>query len=515
MPSLDRLHDRHVVIDKRPGQYCAFPDVCLTAEGGLLCVYREADRHVASRSMLLLRESRDFGRSWGDIRILDGRQGHCPRISRLSGDAIAVIEDMNRSLYISYDHGRTFAARPLSGPSLPIPDRLLELDPETWLTTAHTHRGTHPEPKTGQARTEQMVCQCSHRGAAFGHLSVMACDPCLALCEASMTRLPDGRILSLLRENSMVYEPMYACLSEDDGKTWSLPMPTPLIGHRPCLGVTSSGKLLVTYRAIGPDGGVAAWMGDVDGLLSDFAVHGRTPSPDNPRLTGEGLVIENAAGPDACARYCLRPMTDPEYAEARTTFEVRADAALSDGCGVRFGLWWRIFPDRIEPEGLPPIPLPILGEGQFHSLGFRYKNGRVALTVGGKRQAVVAVDPKSAATRPFVFGTVSPASQNGGRHVWKSITHRVIEPRYGRDRRFAWDFTMGLPDAWAKANTLEIANDRFAAAMDYGYSGWIELPDGRFFCAYHFGGGLEEGYEPGLSSHIRGTWIEPGDFSGS
>ncbi len=516
MPTLDHLADRHVVIDKRPGQYAAFPDVCVSAEGRLFCVYREADKHVASRSMLLLRESADSGKTWGDIRILDARQGHCPRISRLSDDALVVVEDMNRSLYLSYDHGRTFAVRPLDGPSLPIPDRILEIDPETWLTTAHTHRGTHPLPKTGQARTEQMVCRCGRGGADFGHLSVLASDPCLMLCEASMARLPDGRILALLRENSMVYEPMYACVSEDEGRTWSQPMPTPLIGHRPCLGVTDAGNLLATYRNVGPDGGVAAWTGGLDELLTDFAVHGRTPSKDNPRLTGEGLVIENEAGPMACARYCLRPLTDPEYAEARLACEVRVDAADKDGCGLRFGgLWWRFFPDRIEPENLPPIPLEPLLEGAFHALSFHYKNGKTALSVDGKRQAAVAADPKSAATRGVVFGTVSPYEDNGGRHVWKSLTHRVIEPRYGRDYRFDWNFTMGMPDAWARKNVLELANDRFAAAMDYGYSGWTGLPDGRFFCVYHLGGATGEDYQPGLSSHIRGTFIEPGDFSGA
>ena len=42
-----------------------------------------------------------------------------------------------------------------------------------------------------------------------------------------MVRLPDGRILALLRENSFVYEPMYAVLSADDGNTWSRPGPPP------------------------------------------------------------------------------------------------------------------------------------------------------------------------------------------------------------------------------------------------------------------------------------------------
>lgn len=512
MPTLTDKTDRHVIIDRRPGQYIAFPDVCLTGNGGLLAVYRESDKHVAARSMLLLRESADFGRTWSPIRVLDARNGHCPRIKRLSDGALVIAEDANNALYWSYDQGRTFASLPAGTGVLSIPDRLLELDVNTFLTTCHVHRGTHPQPKMGQPRTEQMVYRTVNRSANFLPLSVLSSDPVLTLCEASMVRLPDGRILAIMRENGMVYEPMYACLSEDGGQTWTTPAPTPLIGHRPCLDMTSGGELLVTYRNVGPDGGVVAWIGSLDELFTEFAVHGRTPSKGNPRLTPEGLRIENKAGRDACARYCLRPITDPEYASAELTAEIRVDAADKDGCAVHFGIWWRLFPDRIEPDNdHAPIALE---QGRFHTLRFVYKPGRVTLFVDGKRRARIKTDPVGVENRAFVFGTRSPFEDNGGVHVWKSVTHRVREPRYGRDYRFSWDHTQGLPDAWAKSHVLELANDRFAAAMDFGYSGWVELPDGRFFCAYHHGGGEEEGYKAGHSSHVQGTWFERGDFGG-
>jgi hypothetical protein len=51
-----------------------------------------------------------------------------------------------------------------------------------------------------------------------------------------------------------------------------------------------------------------------------------------------------------------------------------------------------------------------------------------------------------------------------------------------------------------------------AAPMDYGYSGWVELPDERFFCAYHHGAGEEPDYREGFSSHVRGTWFSAEDF---
>ena len=62
---------------------------------------------------------------------------------------------------------------------------------------------------------------------------------------------------------------------------------------------------------------------------------------------------------------------------------------------------------------------------------------------------------------------------------------------------------------------LELDNDRFAAFGDFGYSGWVELPDGRFFCAYHHGDGAAADYERNRSSHIRGVWFTAADFKSS
>ncbi|MBU1042742.1 MAG: exo-alpha-sialidase, partial [Proteobacteria bacterium] len=84
MPSLDTIADRHVVIDRRQGHYLCFPDLCLTDDGRLLCVYNEFDRHVGTRRRLMLRESADLGRTWSAARILCSTESHCPRISRVA-----------------------------------------------------------------------------------------------------------------------------------------------------------------------------------------------------------------------------------------------------------------------------------------------------------------------------------------------------------------------------------------------------------------------------------------------
>lgn len=512
MPSIAADPSRHSVIDARPGQYICFPDVRLTRNGRLLCVYRQADQHVATRSDLLYATSKDLGRTWSAPRYLNAGSGHCPRITLLEDGRILVIDDHSRSIYWSLDNARTFTRQSCTGDYIPIPDRVLAVNPTHFLTTGHTHRGEQPQPLIRQAPSEQMVYGSGNQGGAWHAYSVLAYDPCLVLCEASMTALPGGRLLALLRENSFVYEPMYFCLSEDLGVSWSRPRPTPVCGHRPCVGMTPSGKVLVTYRNVGPDGGTAAWMGSLEELDQDHKPHGLHPSLDNPVLTGNGLLIANAPGPEACVRYALRPMTDPRSAHAGLQAEVLVEEAQEKACAIHFCGWWRLFPDRVEPPAKDAPALPVQ-PGQPLRIGLRYSPGRVTATVNGHPAGEYPADPNEAMSRAVLFGNASTREANGGRHFWRSLSLGIQEPRYERDFSWNWDHTQGFPDAYVTARVLELDNDRLASSGDYGYSGWELLPDGGYFCAYHHGGGDAPGYEPGRSSHVRGAWFYDSDFS--
>ncbi len=516
MPSISDNAQRHTVIDRRAGHYLCFPDICATRSGRLIVAYNEYDQHVGGRRFLMSKHSDDSGRTWSESRILRAERSHCPRLTVLPDGHILLMQDIGNTFLWSSDNGTHWADCTISGIQHGLIDKAIEVEPNMLITAAHNHRGTFPHPAVRQASTEQMVYFSQNRGISWKPLSVMARDRNLVLCEASMCLLPDERIIALLRENSFVYEPMYLCESHDNGRTWSDPRPTPLIGHRPTLGLTPSGKLLVTYRDVGPDRGTAAWLGSLEDL-DDFKVHGYAPG--NPQFTNEGLRVTSPEGPELVVRYALRPLTDPRHATADLEVEVRVDRAQVNGCGLRFaGLWWKLLPDRIVPEFVredmeeaTPVDIP---KETFNTLRLAYDNGQCTLLVNGEERLVLDVPDDDAETRPVLFGSPYPFEDNAVDCVWKRVSLNTVELGYHRGYSWEWKAEDGLlPDQWKRNHVLELKNDREANPGDFGYSGWVALEDSRFLCAYHHGGSDEEEYEPSRSAHILGTFFSEQDFA--
>lgn len=524
MPSLTDIDERHTVIDRRDGEYLCFPDVVRSGDGTLVVAYNESDKHVQpNRRTLLVRSSRDGGQTWGDIVRMDVEKSHCPRLTLFPGNEI-LLADHADHFHRSLDNGLTWKPLRAEGLRHDMFDRVLDLGNGGLLTTGHNHVGK-PYSAIGQANTEQMVYRSDDGGCHWKRLGPIAMERNLVLCEASMVALPDGRILALLRENSFVYEPMYVCLSGDFGNTWSRAVPTPLIGHRPTMGLIEDGRLLVTYRNVAPDPGTAAWVGTLDELLSGFRVHGRHAKANNPAMTSEGLRVKNEPGLDGVVRYALRPMTDPRTATASLEAEVRVDEAGTNGCGLRLGVWWRLYPDCIVPETfktdketgamrsvlLDPIAIPM---DRFNTIRLDYGHGEVTLSVNGREMYSLSVGDDLSVTRPILVGAPYPFEENEVDCTWRSISQRVDEPLMGETYEWRWEAGDGMPDQWALDNVLELKNDRHAASPDFGYSGWTTMEDGSFYCVHHHGGGDDEDYEPLFTAHVMGTRFSLDDFEG-
>ncbi|MHB0878244.1 MAG: sialidase family protein [Anaerolineae bacterium] len=67
----------------------------------------------------------------------------------------------------------------------------------------------------------------------------------------------------------------------------------------------------------------------------------------------------------------------------------------------------------------------------------------------------------------------------------------------------AW---VGDPFNEESGKVLTLDLDQSGVFGDYGYSGWVQLPDGRIFCAYHHRGEAQK-------SHVRGVWFHEADVT--
>lgn len=531
MPSLRYDESRHAVVIRKRGQYRSFPDVCLTQAGHLLAVHRKAERHVAQRPTdLFSQTSTDGGASWSAPRLLAKGRGHCPRLTVLPDGTLLCLDDAPTALFRSEDHGRNWAVQELPGIRHGLPDRPLLLADGRWFSTFHAHRGFARPPAIGQAPTEQLTFVSENAGQSWHPWSVAANSHHLVLCEASTVQLPDGSLFMLLRENSFVGEPMYALQSFDGGVSWTDPQPTPLLGHRPTMARTRSGKLLVTYRNLGPEPGTAAFLGTPAELgaradrwaapssAAQFQVHGpaiwgNVSNADLPAsLCSDGLLLQNQTPADGPVRYALRPMSDPDTASATLEAWVRVLSGKSSHAFLRLGVWWILTPTSIKPllPGARPLSLP---QGRVNHIRLEYVPGTVSCFVNNRKKRPYSLPRGHRALRPILFGAGHPTRKEYGRSLWTRLKLTIDEPRYLRAYAWEWNPEHGQPDNWVRERVLELLPAHGASFADFGYSGWAETAPGQFCCVYHHADGRESGYGPGKRSWVVATRFNETDFT--
>ncbi|MFW6116098.1 MAG: sialidase family protein [bacterium] len=289
---------RHITITRTDDLYEAFPDICLLPTGKLLCIYRESDAHVASTSRIMLIESNDRGRTWSKKRPLDVRRSFAKdrstwdfaRLGRLpdgrlvaNGDAFVFPGDAGSCncpqsqtcfqtfLWFSEDEGETWTDPSLTEVEGLCPDQVVVLADDLWLM-ANSHFSIR---FPGALRVE--VAHSFDGGRTWPLSTIVAEQKGFQHDEPAIVCLPDGRLLCVMRENVHTTRPSHYVFSDDEGRTWSEPRPSPFYADRPAAGVLQGGQVLVTYRNVEPapgevklevgrNPGTWAWLGDLAGL---------------------------------------------------------------------------------------------------------------------------------------------------------------------------------------------------------------------------------------------------------
>jgi hypothetical protein len=94
------------------------------------------------------------------------------------------------------------------------------------------------------------VAFSSDGGVTWDSYAVIGADPVgrVGFNETDVTRLPDGRLMAMIRQGTERPFYLYQSYSSDDGVTWTQPRATTIVGHAPSLHVLPSGGVLCVYR---------------------------------------------------------------------------------------------------------------------------------------------------------------------------------------------------------------------------------------------------------------------------
>ncbi len=256
------------------GDYEAFPDVCRMANGDLYVVFYAGLGHVTNPSaerpkggaIYGLRSS-DQGATWSEpILVVDtGEDDRDPHVTQLSnGDLIVsyftsryYTEDDKRKrdcdvfVVTSSDGGDTWSEPVhVDTPYSDMTDRgrtVYVSGPVMQLKGSHVALPIYHGLNAGHFVTA--VVHSDDYGKTWNRAVTVDEEASVAFsygfCEASMTRLGDGRLIIVMRPG------MHVAYSDDEGYTWSKAEKLPHPGDAPTVFRTSKGMLLIAHRTPG------------------------------------------------------------------------------------------------------------------------------------------------------------------------------------------------------------------------------------------------------------------------
>ena len=239
--------------------YEAWPDLVLTDDEKLICVFAECEHHLDRKNArIAIVESSDRGRTWSNKHYITEKSDgntffNCPSISKLRDGSLVIVcdriignenEKADIHLWFSDKDGREWKNHTVLDFCGIVPDRLIELKSGRFIISAH-----FKSKESG--KLEQYLWYSDDRGKTWSEKVCIAKDAKLNLCETSILEMDDGTLVAFLRENSRKGYDVLKVISKDGGENWSNIYETPMdCGHNPVALKLSDGRVLVTYRYI-------------------------------------------------------------------------------------------------------------------------------------------------------------------------------------------------------------------------------------------------------------------------
>ena len=549
MRSTWRQPGKHVTIFREPGRHAAFPDVARAGPKRLVCVWRDGS-HSGGEGGLSVTHSDDLGRTWEKPVKLFKERANCPRVQRLNDRAILVLCDTARldrvDFWRSEDGGRNwkilkkpFDPRAAGGSSqCLVPGRILELSDGSWFLSTSSYAWVPGVRKGIRGDTERLdFYRSTDRGQTWKFLSGPLVSPPYTLSEPRTLEIAPGRLVAYARDSNGE-RPGARAESSDMGKTWKFrDLPYPIVG-RTCAGVLKDGRVMNTFRSMVGRASLWAWIGDVDDDTGPQPVGAHFNDRHSVGLKDGSLHIDNDGVCGQFTKYHLpAPETDQSTLELSFEVKVLANGGRAASIAVPFAGVLRLFPDHVVMAHNPSLRAEVT-PGEFHTYRIRSRVGHMSLSIDGKPawdtdkgdsrlKKISHWLPLTVSGYSLAFGNETADSTRlylkptdlvpevTGYSIWRSFEAITDDSNEKVDERLTtWKAERdGFPDQYQLDNIIEV--EASANGYEQGYSGWIQLDDGRIFVVHYTDDsapmvkGRDDGY--GIP-WIRGTFLDLSDL---
>jgi len=534
---------RHVTVARKQDYHMAFPDVVQASDGHLVCVWSTFSHTGGGKNLKLISHSYDLGKTW--TKMADSPGGG--RIQKLK-DGSLLLEGRG-GYFSSTDDGKTwtkafyFELKDFYSDSVKagagIAGHIAELPDGSWLhPNSHWPGGEAFQVADGKG--EQLVFYHStDRGKSWQFWSELQIYPPHSICEPTLIVMPDNKLMLFARESRNNGFPGIKAFSSDNGKTWQVQeLPFPVMG-RTWAKFLSDGRVMLTTRSQVGKCSLWAWVGDPYDKTPFKAAGIHFNDRNSVGLKNDALHIDSDG---MCGQYTCYLLRPADSMKSKIDFTAEVKVLHNDGYAATLGVPFvgkvRLFPDRVEFAHDPSVKAQVT-PGKFHTYRV-VRDGDIARVYVDDKM-VIETDKCDRRTRRngFTPATMSAVNLSFGnemhnvdpRHdlstvytrdiprevtgysIWRRVEVILDDPTTQR-RVISWlPKRDGFPDQYQLDNIIEV--DASIAGSDQGYSGWVELKDGKIFVVNYTddtAGASKPDYSNLGVPWIRGTFLELSDL---
>lgn len=279
IPSHNKNQDKqHITIYKKEGEYAAFPNLYQLSNGSLYTEFKS--RPIASQtkpySKIIRMISRDGGRTWETTREKEynpdykssgaklvnanaygWRNTDSVRRKELEMQGIEVQNSPGNNIRYAfgcYKRSSTYNGKLWETVEIGVPSQSTIMpykNPSSYLRTDDDIilRTVYGKPKAGDYFFESWMLRSEDNGESWEFQTIGSDrNKEIGFGETALVQAPNGDIVAMMRSKpTQVWKYLYVARSFDQGKTWTKPKSTGIVGHPAHLVRLKNGHLLCTY----------------------------------------------------------------------------------------------------------------------------------------------------------------------------------------------------------------------------------------------------------------------------